>query len=79
MIDAILQQQAAKRAAEQLRDLLLRLGANDEDISIVSDNRSTEVRGRGSAGAASEFGDQHRPALRRLGRAIESMRRGESL
>jgi hypothetical protein len=73
----ILHQKAAVRAAEQLRDLLLRFGADNADINITTGANSAQLTAKGSAGAASEFGDQRRPALRRLGRAIEALRRGE--
>jgi hypothetical protein len=79
MMEIRLQQQAAMRAAELLHDLLVRFGANAADIIIASEANGAKVTSRRSAGAAAEFGDLHHPALRRLGRAVEALSRGDIL
>jgi hypothetical protein len=77
MIEETLQARAALRAAEQLRAITLRLGADTSDISISTYGSSTQLRAIRSAGVAAEFGNTRRPALRLLGRALEALRRGE--
>jgi hypothetical protein len=79
MIEETVQASAALRAAQQLRDMTLRLGAEANDISLSTNGTSATLIGVRSAGTRSEFGDSRRPALRRLGRALESLRRGERL
>jgi hypothetical protein len=78
MIENTLQARAALRAAEQLRAIALRLGAETTDISIATNGSGTQVRAVRTAGVSAEFGATHRPALRLLGRALEALRRGET-
>jgi hypothetical protein len=79
MIEETLQARAALRAAQQLRDIALRLGAETNDISLSTNGAAATLTGVRSAGTRSEFGDSRRPALRRLGRALETLRRGDKL
>jgi hypothetical protein len=79
MIEATVQQQAAMQAAILLRRQLLRLGTNTLDITIQQNGNGATLTAVRSAGARSEFGDQRLPALRRVGRALEALRRGENL
>jgi hypothetical protein len=78
MIEDTLQARAALRVAEQLRAIALRLGTEASDISLSTDGRSAQLRAVRSAGVSAEFGNTRRPALRRLGRALEAVRRGET-
>jgi hypothetical protein len=78
MIEDTLQARAARRAAEQLRAIVLRLGAEASDINIATDGRGAQLQAVRSAGVSAEFGNTRRPALRRIGRALEAVRRGET-
>jgi hypothetical protein len=78
MIEDTLQARAAQRAAEQLRAIVLRLGADAGDLNLTTGNRGAQLRAVRSAGVSTEFGNTRRPALRRLGRALEALRRGET-
>lgn len=79
MIEETLQARASLRTAQQLRDIALRLGAETNDISVSTNGAAAILTGVRSAGTRSEFGDSRRPALRRLGRALETLRRGDKL
>ncbi len=79
MIEDAMKARAALLAAEQLRDMTLRLGADTGDVSIVVNGASATFTGVRSAGTRSEFGDSRRPALRRVGRALETLRRGDKV
>jgi hypothetical protein len=63
--------------ANMLRNFMLRLGAEPADISIELDEKGAKLMAMRSVGASSEFGDRRRPALRRLSRSIEELRRGD--
>jgi hypothetical protein len=79
MIEDALQARAAQRAAEQLRAIALRYGAEMNDINISTDGRGAQLQAVRSVGVSAEFGSTRRPAQRRIGRALEALRRGEKI
>jgi hypothetical protein len=77
--EAELKAKAAAVVASMLRNFMLRLGVEPADISIELDAKGAKLVAMRSVGASSEFGDRRRPALRRLSRSIEALRRGDVL
>ncbi len=79
MIETQVQRQAALQAAKLLRDQLQRLGAQGADIRIEQADQDARLVAVRSAGVQAEYGNSQRPPLRRLARAVETLRRGDFL
>ncbi len=71
-----IEQQAAQVAAMQLRALLLRHGAQADDLHVETTSTGAQLRGVRSAGLLAEYGSRARGGVRRMGRAIEALRQG---